>query len=73
MKNLIRLTVEILERGTSRRARITAPTIAQALELAGDGQPERRVRVVFPIDPESFFVESGRVTTIQVPESARAA
>lgn len=73
MKNLISVTVEILERGASRRARITAPSIARALEIAGDGKPERRVRVVFPIDPETFFVESGRATTIEVPEPAKAA
>ncbi len=73
MKNLICLTVEIQERGTSQRARIIAPDIARALEIAGDGKPERRVRVVFPIDPESFFVESGPVATIEAPEPFRAA
>lgn len=73
MKNLIHLTVEILERGASRRARITAPSIARALEIAGDGKPGRMVRVVFPIDPETFFAESAPVTTTEGFEPARAA
>ena len=41
MKNLIHLTVEFLELGTSRRARIKAPGIARALAIAGVGKPER--------------------------------
>lgn len=72
MKNLIHLTVDILERGTSLRARITAPTIARALEIAGDKNPERRVRVVFPIEPEDFFVSDSR-TTVETHEPAIAA
>jgi hypothetical protein len=72
IKHLICLTVEILERGTSLRARITAPTISRALEIAGDGKPERRVRVVFPTEPEGFFViDSG--TTLETHEPAKAA
>lgn len=73
MKNLISVTVMILDQSTSRRARITVPSIARALELAGDGKPGRRVRVVFPIDPEAFFAESAPVITIETPKPARAA
>lgn len=72
MKNLVCLTVQILERGTSRRARITAPGITRTLEIAGDGNPERRVRVVFPIDPEGFFVGASG-TTVETLEPANAA
>lgn len=72
MKNLVCLTVEILERGSRQSARITAPGIARALEIARDGNPERRVRVVFPIDPAGFFVsDSG--TTVETHEPAKAA
>ena len=73
MKNLISVTVEILERGTSLRTRISAPSIARVLEIAGDRKPGRRVSVVFPIDPETFLVERELVTTIEAPEPARAA
>ena len=72
MKNLICVTVEILERDTSLRARVTAPSIAAALEREGDGRPERRVHVVFPIDPEGFFVRDSE-TTVEIPGSAKAA
>jgi hypothetical protein len=67
MKNLIRLTVEILERGTSQRARITAPGIARALEVAGDGKPGHQVRVLFPIDPEAFFVGNPSERELRAP------
>jgi hypothetical protein len=56
---MIRVTVEIRERTTSRRVSVTAPSIAQALGLAGDGRPGKTVRVLFPIPPEEFFVKDG--------------
>ncbi len=52
---MIRVAVEIRERTVCRRVRITAPSIARALQIAGDGLPGRRVRIVFPIAPEAFF------------------
>jgi hypothetical protein len=57
---MIRVTVEVRDGAVSRRVRITAPSIGRAFELAGGGQPGKEVRVVFPIDPESFF--AGAVT-----------
>ena len=53
---LICVTVEIREGSLTHREQITAPSIERALKLAGDGRPGRRVRLVFPIDPEAFFV-----------------
>ena len=53
---MIRVTVEIREGAVSRRARISARSMEGALKMAGDGVPGRRVRLVFPIDPEAFFV-----------------
>ncbi len=52
---MIRVTVEIREGALARRVRITAPSIKQALKMTGDGKPGRRVRLLFPIDPEAFF------------------
>lgn len=54
---MIKVTVEVRDRATSRRVSITAPSIERALELAGDRLPGRSVRVVFPISPEEFFVK----------------
>ena len=36
---------------------IRAGSIRQALSMAGDRYPGRDLRVVFPIKPETFFVE----------------
>ena len=53
---MICVTVEIREGTLTRRARITALSIERALKIAGEGKLDRRVRLVFPIDPEAFFV-----------------
>jgi hypothetical protein len=53
---MICVTVEIREGVLTYRARVTAPYIERALRIAGDGRPGRRVRLVFPIDPEAYFV-----------------
>ena len=52
---MICVTVEIREGTVTRRARLTTSSIERALELAGEGKPGRRVRLVFPIDWEAFF------------------
>jgi hypothetical protein len=52
---MICVTVEIREGSLTYRARVTAPSIERALKIVGGGKPGRRVRLVFPIDPEAFF------------------
>jgi hypothetical protein len=63
---MIRVPVEVREGALTYRVRITAPSIDRALEITGEGKPGRRVRLLFPIDPEVFFVPAGSVT----PEAA---
>ena len=53
---MICVTLEIHEGAITRQMRVTAPSITQALRMAGDGMPAHRVHLVFPIDPEAFFV-----------------
>jgi hypothetical protein len=53
---MIRVTVEVREGALTYRVRITAPSIERALEIVGEGKSGRRVRLLFPIDPEAFFV-----------------
>jgi hypothetical protein len=53
---MIRVSVEIREGVFTRRVRITAPSIERALRMAGDGKPARRVRLLFPINPDDFFL-----------------
>ena len=50
------MTVEIREGALTHRTRVTAPSIEQALRIAGRGKPGRSVSLLFPIDPEVFFV-----------------
>jgi len=53
---MIRVTVEICEGVLTHQRRVTAPSIERALNIAGGGKPGRRVRLVFPIEPEAVFV-----------------
>jgi hypothetical protein len=53
------VSVEIREVVFARRVRITAPSLELTLKIAGEGKPEGRVRLLFPIDPEAFFVPDG--------------
>jgi hypothetical protein len=59
---MICVTVEIREGVLAYRVRVTASSIECALEIVGEGKPGCRVRLLFPIDPEAFFVpeDSGR-------------
>lgn len=56
---MICVTVEIREGYFTRRARITAPSVERALKIAKEGKIDGRVRLVFPMDPEAFFVDGG--------------
>ena len=58
---MIRVTVEIGEGALTQQVHITAPSIEQALKMAGEGKPGRRVRLLFPIAPEAFFVPESTI------------
>ena len=53
---MICVTIEISEGPLTYQVRVTAPSIERALKIAGRGKPGRRVHLLFPIDPEAFFV-----------------
>jgi hypothetical protein len=57
---MICVTVEVREYAVTRRRRIVAPSIERAMKMAGTGKPGRRARLLFPIDPEIFFVPEDR-------------
>jgi hypothetical protein len=59
---MIRVTVEIREGALTYRMRVTAPSIERALEIGGEGKAGRRVRLIFPIDPEVFFLPTASGT-----------
>ena len=52
---MVRVTVEVREGALTNRVRVTAASIERALEIVGKEKPSRRVRLLFPIDPEVFF------------------
>jgi hypothetical protein len=56
---MIRVAVEVHEGAVMRRVRIIAPSIERAVEMAAAGKPSRRAHLLFPIDPEAFFVPEG--------------
>ena len=54
---MICVSIEIREGALTHRVQISAPSIERALKVAGGGKPDRsRVRLLFPIDPEAFFI-----------------
>ena len=56
---MICVSVEIREGALTRRVWITAPSIERALKIAREGKPDHRIGLIFPIDPEAFFVPEG--------------
>jgi hypothetical protein len=56
---MICVIVEIREGTHTRRARITAPSIERVPKIAGGGMSDHRIRLLFPIDSEAFFVPEG--------------
>lgn len=43
---MVRATIEIRKSVLTRRVRVTAPSVERALEIAGAGMPDRRVRLL---------------------------
>ena len=64
---MICVTVEIREGALTHQARVTAPSIECALKIVSVGKPGRRVRLVFPIDPEAFFVPRDHDRSEELP------
>ena len=49
---MIHISVEIREGTLTHRATLTAPYVERVLKSVEGGKPSRRVRLVFPIEPE---------------------
>ena len=54
---MIRVFVEVHEEAAPLRVEVHAESISQAVGSIEERHPGRTVQVVFPIDPEEFFVE----------------
>ncbi len=59
-KETVCVTVEIREQAVVRRVRITAGSIERALSMAGQGRPERKVRLIVPVDAERFTTKEAK-------------
>ena len=53
---MIRVYVEVGEGTVPERVAVQAESISQAVSTMRGRYPDREVRVVFPIDPERFFI-----------------
>jgi hypothetical protein len=54
---MIRVSMEVGEGATLSRATVQAESIREAVSITRGRYPGRDVRVMFPIDPEDFFIE----------------
>ena len=54
---MIRVFVDVHEEAAPLRVEVRAESISQAVGSIEERHPGRTVQVVFPIDPEDFFVE----------------
>jgi hypothetical protein len=54
---MIKVPIEVRSGATRFKVALVAQSIEGALEMAKRYNPGKECRVVFPIDPQSFFVE----------------
>ena len=55
---MIRVSVEVSQVAGSFTADVWAESVAQAVDLANAWNPGCEARVLFPIDPDTFFAKS---------------
>ena len=51
----MKVSVEVKRGAVTREVTVTTYSIERALQLAGGNLPGAEARVLFPIDPDSFF------------------
>ncbi len=59
---MIRITVEVSQGAARSRVAVQAESIKRALEIVESQNPSGAAKVVFPIEPEEFYVEDTTVT-----------
>jgi len=71
---VIRVSVEVSGRGTCFRAAVWAESVERAVDVARMHCPGGEVRVLFPINPDAFFVAKvGPAAGTMLPEVQEAA
>ncbi len=64
---MIRISIEVDSGDARFRAAVRAESIERAMGLASARYPGTEVRVLFPIDPDSFFCREGAVLEAAEP------
>ncbi len=70
---MVRITVEVGRGAIRYRVAVQAESIRRALEIVEGMSPGRDLKVRFPIDPESFFVEEPAVGVGQIEREKQPA
>ena len=66
---MIRVFVEVTEEAAPRKVEVRAESISQAVGTVEELHPGRAVQVVFPIDPQEFFVEGSQQAGMKQDQS----
>jgi len=69
---MIKVSVEVREGDGPCRMTVLAESITRAISIIQGRHPGRDVRVVFPIDPEDFFVGDHAEARLGQDESSRS-
>ena len=70
---MVRITVEIGRGAIRYRVAVQAESIRRALEIVEGTNPGREIKVTFPIDSESFFVEEPAAVAGQIEQEKQSA
>lgn len=69
---MIRVSVEVRGRGPCFKAAVWAESVERAVEVARTHYPGGEVRVLFPINPETFFAQAGPAAGTMLQEYDRS-
>lgn len=71
---MVKVSIKVSGRGACSRVAVRAESIRKALSIAQSLYLDADVRVVYPIDPEAFFVKDAAATAgpvaLEMPRSA---
>ena len=66
---MIRVFVEVTEEAVQLKMEVRAESISEAVGIVEELHPGRAVQVVFPIDPQQFFVEGSQQAGMKQDQS----
>ena len=70
---MVRITVEVGSGAIRYRVAVQAESIRRALEIMEGMNPGKEIKVMFPIDPESFFVDEPGAVAGQIEQEKQSA